>query len=115
MNRLFAELYLDEDVDVLIAELVQAKSFVAVTTREAKRLGNEDEDQLAYATANGLVMFTHNRKDYEKLGTDYIESNRFSAGIIIAPHRSPYELARRLVNLLNNVAADEFHNNIRYI
>ncbi len=35
MNRLFAELYLDEDVSVLIAELLRVRGFTAQTTQEA--------------------------------------------------------------------------------
>ena len=34
MIRLFIELYLDEDVDVLIAQLMRARGFVVVTTQE---------------------------------------------------------------------------------
>lgn len=115
MSRLFAELYLDEDVDVLIADLIQARSFVAHTARDAKQLGKEDRDHLAFATAHNMVMVTHNRVDFESLATEYFHTGRSHSGIIIAARRSPYELARRLFNLLNYVAADEFHNSIRYI
>ena len=38
MNRLFIELYLDEDVDVLVADLLRARGFVATTTRDAGNL-----------------------------------------------------------------------------
>jgi hypothetical protein len=38
MSRLFIELYLDEDVDVLIAQLLRARGFVVVTTQEAGQL-----------------------------------------------------------------------------
>jgi hypothetical protein len=39
MNRLFIELYLDEDVDVFIADLVRARGFKAITTQEAGQIG----------------------------------------------------------------------------
>jgi hypothetical protein len=39
MNHLFIELYLDEDVDVLIADLLRARGFKATTTREAGQFG----------------------------------------------------------------------------
>ena len=38
MNRFFIELYLDEDVDVLVADLLRARGFVATTTRDAGKL-----------------------------------------------------------------------------
>ena len=38
MNRLFIELYPDQDVDVLVAEWFRAGGFVATTTRDAGNL-----------------------------------------------------------------------------
>jgi predicted nuclease of predicted toxin-antitoxin system len=67
VNRLFVELYLDEDVSVLIADLVRARGFVAMTTREAGMLHREDPEQLAFAVERQAVMLTHNRTDYEAL------------------------------------------------
>ncbi len=43
MNKLFIELYLDEDVDVLVAELIRARGFSAMTTVEAGQLHNDDD------------------------------------------------------------------------
>ena len=37
MSRLFIELYLDEDVDVLVAGLTRARGFQTITTQEAGR------------------------------------------------------------------------------
>ena len=48
MKNLFIELYLDEDVDVLVADLVRARGFVVVTTRDAGNLGASDLDQLYF-------------------------------------------------------------------
>jgi uncharacterized protein DUF5615 len=49
MNHLFIELYLDEDVDVLIADLLRARGFKVTTTQEIGKLGKDDEEQLEYA------------------------------------------------------------------
>jgi hypothetical protein len=40
VSNIFTELFLDEDVSVLVAELIRARGFVAVTTREAGQLSN---------------------------------------------------------------------------
>ena len=37
MSGLFIELYLDEDVDVLVADLVRARGFDVVTRRPGRR------------------------------------------------------------------------------
>jgi predicted nuclease of predicted toxin-antitoxin system len=67
VSRLFIELYLDEDVDVLVADLVRAKSFLATTTRGDGQVGNNDEEQLAYAVSQQKTLLTHNRTDFEQL------------------------------------------------
>ena len=114
-NRLFIELYLDEDVDVLVADLVRAHGFVAVTTQEAGRLRDSDEDQLAYAISQSMTILTHNRIDFETLAQSYFATDRPHNGIIIARRRSPYEIIRRLMVILNSVTADEMQNQVRYI
>lgn len=43
MNRLFIELYLDEDVSVLIAEWLRVRGFTVQTTNEAGRKSADDE------------------------------------------------------------------------
>lgn len=78
MSRLFIDLYLDEDVDVLVAELVQARGF-------------------------------------EVLAQKYFEAGRDYPGIIFAARRSPQEIARRLLLILNDVPAEEMRNQVRYI
>jgi predicted nuclease of predicted toxin-antitoxin system len=115
VNRLFIELYMDEDVDVLVADLVRGRGFHATTTQQAGRTHQEDAEQLAYAVTLGAAMFTHNRADYEALAAEYFASGRAHFGIIIAVHRPPYELARRLLAILDQTTADEMENQLRYI
>jgi hypothetical protein len=56
VSRLFIELFLDEDVDVLVARLVRARGFRATTTQEAGQLGKSDAEQLAYAVQHGQTL-----------------------------------------------------------
>ncbi len=112
---LFIKLYLDEDVDILVADLVQARGFDVLTVRDAGLLAIADEEQLEYSAKIGRAIVTHNRCDYEELAKLYFEQGKTHSGIIIAVRRSPYEIARRLLTILNQIAADEIHNQIRYI
>jgi hypothetical protein len=115
VNRLFIRLYLDEDVDVLIARLCRARGFDASTTIGAGHLRSTDEAQLAYAASEGRAMLTHNRNDFEELGATWRTAGRTHAGIIIAVRRPPHEIARRLFLLLNHLAAEEIVDQIYYI
>lgn len=115
MNRLFVDLYLDEDVNVLVADLVRARGFNAVTTQEAGRKGTSDADQLTFAASQQWTLLTHNRNDFEELAQEYFAAGKSHSGIIIATRRVPHEIARRLLVILNHVTADEVINQIRYI
>lgn len=71
MSRLFIELYLDEDVSVLVADLLHGRGFVAVTTRDEGQLQNSDAEQIAYAVRQQKTLLTHNRADFEVLAQAY--------------------------------------------
>ncbi len=114
-SSLFIELYCDEDVDVLVADLMRARGFRAITTQEVNQKAQTDEEQLAYAGSEQLTLLTHNRIDFENLAQQYLSDGKTHFGIIIASQRDPYEIARRLFVLLNQVTADEMVNQIRYI
>lgn len=115
MKGLFIELYLDEDVDVLIADLLRPRGFAVTTTQEAGQVGQNDSAQLAWSIARQKALLTHNRLDFENLAREYFEAGRTHSGIIIAVRRLPYELARRLLVILNDVTADEMINQLIYI
>ena len=115
MSRLFIHVYLDEDVSVLIATLLRSRGFAATTTQEAGQSGSTDAEQLTYAAGRQMAILTHNRADFEGLAKEYAAAGRAHSGIIIAVRRAPYEIARRLLLLLNDVTAEEMDNQVRYI
>ena len=115
MSRLFIELYLDEDVSVLVADLIRARGFAVTTTVEAGNLGKSDAEQLAHAATRQQTFLTHNRADFERLAQEYFAAGRTHYGIVIAVRRPARELAMRLLTVLNQVTADEVENQLRYI
>jgi predicted nuclease of predicted toxin-antitoxin system len=115
VTRLFIELYLDEDVSALVADLVRARGFVANTTQQARQLARSDAEQLKYAASQQKTLLTHNRADFEVLARQYFSEGRTHYGIIIAVRRTPYEIVQRLLTILNQVTADEIENQLRYI
>jgi len=78
-------------------------------------LGASGADQLAWAVSQGKTFLTHNRADFEALAKTYFAAGKAHYGIIIAVRRPAYEIARRLLLVLNQVTADEMRNQIRYI
>jgi hypothetical protein len=115
VSGLFIELYLDEDVSVLVADLVRARGFITLTAREAGQLHSSDDDQLAYAVGQRKTLLTHNRADFEALAQTYFSTRQTHYGIIVAVRHPPYEVVRRLLLILNHVTADEMQDQLRYI
>jgi len=115
VSRLFIELYLDEDVSVLVAELLRARGFSAQTTQEAGRKNADDEGQLAYAVNQRRAFLTHNRDDFARLAQEYFAGGRKHHGVIIAVRRPPHEIVRRLLIILNQTTSDEMENQVTYI
>ena len=76
MTRLFIALYTDEDVDILVADLLRARGFDVLTTRDALRLHATDEEQLAFSATEGRALLTHNRADFEALHQAYKPQGR---------------------------------------
>ena len=115
MSQLFINTFLDEDVNILVAEIVRSRGFSIITTSKVKRKGKSDDEQLEFAVENEYTILTHNRIDFESLAQNYFALNKNHYGIIIAARHSPQEIARRLLLILNNITNDEIVNQIIYI
>lgn len=115
MSNLFISLYLDEDVNVLVAELLRARGFDAITARDAGQLHATDAEQLSYAVGQARTLVTHNRTDFEELVQRYFNSGQMHYGVIFAVRRSPQAIGKRLLAILNQVTSDEMQNQVRYI
>jgi hypothetical protein len=115
MSRLFAELYIDEDVSALLTKLLRSRGFVVTSAQEAGMLGCSDKEQLAHAVSQRKALLTHNRVHFEALVRHYYATGRTHSGVIIVVRRSPYEILQRLLRLLDQLTADEMENQIYYI
>ena len=62
-----------------------------------------------------MAIVIHNRVDYDAFAREWATVGRDHAGIIIAVRRPPQELARRLLQILDAVTADEMRDQTRYI
>lgn len=77
-------LYFDEDS--LQRGLIQAlrrAGFDCVTAADAGMRSQPDERQLLFSTEQGRVFFTSNVRDFRRLDTEWRQSGRRHAGIIL--------------------------------
>lgn len=114
-SHLFARLYLDENVDVRVANIIAGRGFEVTSARDQGMLEKEDSEQLAFAAEQGMAIVTHDREDFEDLARQYFTEGRPHAGIIIAVDRPFAAVTRRLLAVLNDRTANELDNQVIYI
>ena len=109
------KLYLDEDVEVFLAEAVRRRGYEATTTRDCGKLGSTDLAQVAFARQNGFVMLTHNVQDFPRLHYEIVKRTEHHSGFIIAQKESPTIILRRLLKFLTERSAADMQNALEYL
>ena len=112
---MFARIYLDENISVVVADILRSRGFEALAAQTANNKGLSDKKQLEFATLNGMTILTHDRLDFEILAKEYFSSGKTHHGIIIAHRRKPHLIVERLIKVINRVTADEIENQLVYI
>jgi predicted nuclease of predicted toxin-antitoxin system len=108
-------LYLDEDVDVLLAQLLTPHGFDCLTAAHAGRLGESDEEQLAFATRERRVLITHNARDYYRLAIEWARQGREHSGIVLATRRRDvFQVGQRVLPVLTLLDQDGWKNCVMY-
>lgn len=114
-SSLYIHLYFDEDVSAGIVENLRTRGFDVLSARDADALGKSDDEQMLYAVSQRRAMFTHNRVDFEKQHTKFLESGMNHHGVIIAKRRRDAEVVSKLLALLDTMTAEEIQSQLRYI
>ena len=112
-DELFIKLYTDADVHGDLAAQIRAKGFEAHSAHEEKQSALKDEPQLEYAAEHGWAILTHNIKHFEPLFYKWRAEGKDHAGIITSERLNLGELLRRILRMLNRVAADEMRDNLK--
>ena len=104
--------YLDENVQVAIAEQLKRRGIEVVTVRDLELLGDEDINHLERATELGCVLCTHDA-DYVDLAASGVEHT----GIILGQqHKHTIGDWVRFLELVHGVYdAEEMHNLVEYL
>ncbi len=104
--------YLDENVQIVVAEQLQRRNIEVVTVHSLGLLGDEDINHLERATTMGYVLCTHD-SDYIELATAGFEH----AGIILG-QQDKHTIGDwiRFLELVHGVyTAEEMKNMVEYL
>jgi predicted nuclease of predicted toxin-antitoxin system len=118
LEALFLRLYLDRHVMTRLATDLRPRGFDVLTTEEAGKDTASDEDQLAFATAEGRAILTFNVRDFAPLHEQWQAAGRPHAGIIVSQQlgRRQYGvLLQRLLRLFNHFAREEMVGNFVHL
>ena len=100
-------LYLDEDATHnRLLQALRNRGADAISTAEAGRISQSDEDQLEWAFANRRVMYSFNVRDFYRLHTVWLIENKPHAGIVLG--RQNYSIGDQVRGLLQLIATKSF-------
>lgn len=116
VEGLSIRVYLDRDVTKKLAEDLRSRGFAALSTQEAGMDRARDREQLEFAVAEQRAILTYNISDFAALHREWQEGEKEHWGIIISeqfPDKRYGELLRRILKLLDTLAADEIRGTLR--
>ncbi|MEI8188916.1 MAG: DUF5615 family PIN-like protein [candidate division NC10 bacterium] len=108
-------LYLDEDVDPLLARVLADRGYDVLTTQDACQVSSSDADQLAFAANAGRAIMTHNAAHFAMLARKYAQSGLEHHGIVLSDQLPFKELLARILRLLDHYTAENLRNQLIWL
>jgi predicted nuclease of predicted toxin-antitoxin system len=96
------KLYLDEDVNPLLARDLRRRGYDAVSASEGATLGLSDREQLDFARGQDRALLTHNRNDFLAIAREYAIKKISHSGILYVPQVKYGQLLHRMVHFLSS-------------
>lgn len=108
-------LYLDEHIQLALAEALKARGVDVLTTQEAGNVGIGDVEQLTFATGNKRSLFPYNKRHFAKIHYEWIALKRSHGGIILSDQLSVGLVLRRLMRLHLSLTSGDMKNRLEYL
>lgn len=107
--------FTDEDVYVAVAVALRKAGLDAVSTPEARRLGQSDNSQLAWSAGQERVLVTFNVGHFSALHHLWIGEGRHHWGIVVSSQRPIGDIVRRLLHLAETVEAAAMQDRLEFL
>ena len=111
-------IYIDEDaMDGDLVAALRSRSVTVITAVDAGLAEKSDDEQLAFATERGCVLYTFNVSDFYRLHTQWVDAGREHAGMILAPQQrfSVGEQLRRILRLRATTTTVSMQNRVEFL
>jgi len=112
------KIYIDEDaMDSDLVAALRSRGVTVITALDAGLVEKSDEEQLAFAAAQGCVLYTFNVSDFYRLHTEWVGAGREHPRMILAPQQrfSVGELLRRLLRLRATTTTVSMRNQVEFL
>ena len=115
-----SQIKIDIDEGAVDSDLVAAlrsRGVTVVTALDAGLTGQSDEEQLAFATDRGCVLYTFNVSDFYRLHAQWVGAGREHSGMILAPQQrfSVGEQLRRILRLCAATTTESMRNQVEFL
>src|ERR1022692_1801650 len=96
---------------------LRSRGVPVITVLDTGLIEKADEDQLAFATERGCVLYTFNVSDFYRLHTQWLSAGREHAGMILAAQQrfSIGEQLRRILRLRATTTAVNMRNHVEFL
>ena len=96
---------------------LRSRGIDVVTAADTGLIRRKDEDHLSLATVQGRALYSFNVRDYHEIHTEWAETGRLHAGIILAQQKrySTGEQIRRLLRLIGTLTDNEMRNREEFL
>jgi hypothetical protein len=112
------ELYIDEDaMHSHLVTALRSRGIPVITVLDSALTEKSDEEQLAFASKRGCVLYTFNISDFHRLHTQWVGTGQEHAGMILAPQQrfSIGEQLRRILRIRAAMSAESMRNHVEFL
>jgi len=109
------KLYLEEHVQVSLAEGLRTRGVDMMTTQEAGNYSLDDIGQLNFAAKEDRVLVSFNKRHFAKIHYEWMEKGMTHAGIILSDQLTVGIIIRRLMRLYFSLSREDMQNRLEYL
>lgn len=108
-------LYLDEHVQVSLAEGLRTRGMDVMTTQEAGNYSLDDIGQLNFASKEHRVLLSFNKRHFARIHYECMKKSSPHSGIILSDQLTVGLLIRRLMRLYFSLSDKDMQNRLEYL
>ena len=96
---------------------LRSRGIDVVTAADCGMIRRRDEDHLSLAAVQGRALYSFNVADFHEIHTEWIETGRDHAGIILAQQKrySTGEQIRRLLRLMGSLTGEAMRSREEFL